>query len=95
MNFRHGSSPAINSSNVQSCITTSGVQDLMNWMSNGYRIGNSTFSVYNSQYSFNGISCKGDKSSIGDCSISCSVIDLINFSKDGEVSTNSCSTSRS
>ena len=81
MNFKHQSSPAINFANAQSCITTSGVQDLVNWMSNGYRISNSASSVYNSQYSWNGISCNSDESSIGECSINCSVIDLINCYK--------------
>ena len=93
MNFKHQSSPAINSANAWSCITTSGVQDLANWMSNGYRIGNSASSVCNSQYSWNGISCNSDGSSIEECDINCSVIDLINSSNGGQVSINSCSIS--
>ena len=40
MNFKHRSLPAMNFANAQLCITTGGVQDLVNWMSNGYRIGN-------------------------------------------------------
>ena len=94
MNFKHRSSPAINSANAWSCITTGGVQDLAHWMSNGYRISNSASSVCNSLYSWNGISCNSDGSSIGECSINCSVIHPINSSNGGEVSGNSCSTSR-
>ena len=94
MNFKYRSSPAINSANAQSCITTGGVQDLANWMSNGYRLGNSATSVCNSQYSWNGISYNSDESSIEEFSINCSVIDLINSSNGGEVYGISCSTSR-
>ena len=65
-------------------------------MSPGYRIGNYASSVCNSQYSWNGIFCNSDEFSIEKCSkpINCSVIDLINSSNGGEVSGNSCSTSR-
>ena len=94
MDFKHQSSPAINSVNARSCITTGGVQGLVSWMSSGYIIGNSASSVCNSQYSWNGISCNSDESSIEECSINCSLIDLINSSNGREVSGNSYSTSR-
>ena len=94
MNFKHRSLTAMNSANAWLCITTGGVQDLANWMSNGYRINKTASTVYNLQYSWSGISCQSDESSIEECSINCSVIDLINSSNGGEVSGNSFSTSR-
>ena len=70
------------------------MQDFANWMSNGYRIGSSASSVCNSQYSWSGISCNSEESSIEEYSINCSVMDLAYSSNGGKVSGNICSTSK-
>ena len=70
------------------------MQDFANWMSNGYRIGSSASSVCNSQYYWSGISCNSEEFSIEECSINCSVMDLVNSSNGGNISGKICSTSK-